>query len=137
MPSNADLTLKAHHIRSTDCRRDMLDFFYKKGNAISYPQLEKAMKQHDRTTIFRNLLFFEEHGFIHKLSDGEGVLKYALCEEKCFGHAHKDEHLHFTCSTCHETYCLEEVKLPAIKVPDGFSLASVAVVAKGVCKNCA
>lgn len=138
MAFNSDMILKSHQIRSTDCRRDILSYFAKKGYAISFPQLEKALKQHDRTSIFRNIIFFEENGFIHKLNDAEGIIKYALCEEKCFGHVHHhEEHIHFTCSKCHQTFCLEEVKLPKLKMPDGFHLDGITLNAKGICKICA
>lgn len=136
MSINIDAILDQHQIRKTACRKDMLSHFYKKKHAISFPQLEKALKMHDRTSVFRNLIFFEEMGFVHKLSDSEGVVKYALCEEKCFGHQHTDEHIHFTCTTCNNTFCLDEKKLPEIRMPKGFFLESFSIIAKGICDNC-
>ena len=136
MSKNIDALLDQHQIRKTACRKDMLSHFYKKKYAISFPQLEKALKTHDRTSVFRNLIFFEEMGFIHKLSDSEGVVKYALCEEKCFGHQHTDEHIHFTCTNCNNTFCLDEKKLPEIRMPKGFFLESFSIIAKGICDKC-
>jgi len=136
MSKNIEELLEAHQIRKTSCRKDLLSFFYKKKHAISFPELEKALKTHDRTSVFRNLVYLEEMGFLHKLNDSEGVVKYALCEEKCFGHLHKDEHIHFTCIQCNHTFCLEENKLPQIKLEKGFLLQSFSIIAKGICKNC-
>jgi Fur family ferric uptake transcriptional regulator len=114
----------------------MLTYFYEKNHAISFPELEKALHLHDRTSVFRNLVYFEEMGFLHKLNDSEGIVKYALCEEKCFGHLHKDEHVHFTCTKCNNTFCLEEKKLPEIKLPKGFFMDSFSIIAKGICVGC-
>lgn len=136
MPKNLNQLLERHHIRKTECRKDMLTYFYEKNHAISFPELEKALHLHDRTSVFRNLVYFEEMGFLHKLNDSEGIVKYALCEEKCFGHLHKDEHVHFTCTKCNNTFCLEEKKLPEIKLPKGFFMDSFSIIAKGICVEC-
>ena len=115
----------------------MLDYFFERGHAVSFPQIEKDLPGHDRSSLFRNLLFFEENGFLHKLTDALGVTKYALCEENCFGHVHNHlEHMHFTCDKCSETFCLDQVKVKRIEMPAGYEAREMVLLAKGVCVNC-
>lgn len=136
MSLNKNSSLESVGIRATPCRRDMMDYFAKHKYAISFPQLEKALRKHDRTSVYRNLVFFEEQGLVHKLNDASGILKYALCREACIGHEHTDNHIHFTCSSCSHTYCLNEKHTPKVKVPKKYSLESYTIVAKGICDLC-
>lgn len=123
-------------IRSTTCRIDLVNYFTKNKFAISFPQLEKALKKHDRTSVYRNLIFFEEQGVVHKLYDADGILKYALCKDNCAEHLHHDNHMHLTCNKCKHTYCLNEKHTPKIKSPKKVVIKSVAITARGLCENC-
>lgn len=115
----------------------MLDYFFERDYAVSFPQIERDLPGHDRSSLFRNLLFFEEKGFLHKLTDAMGVTKYALCEENCFGHVHSHlEHMHFTCDKCNETFCLDEVRLMGIEMPHGYQAREMVLLAKGICSGC-
>jgi|LakMenE18May11ns_1017448.scaffolds.fasta_scaffold9957781_2 Fur family ferric uptake transcriptional regulator len=136
MATNTISILEEHGIRSTPCRKDMMNYFAKYKHAVSFPELEKALSKHDRTSVYRNIVFFEEQGFIHKLNDASGIVKYALCKESCFGHKHEDNHIHFTCFRCDHTFCLNDKHTPKIKVPKKFNLESYTIVAKGICDAC-
>ena len=129
-------TFENHRIRATKCRTDILNYFSKNNFAISFPQLEKALSKHDRTSVYRNLLYFEEQGLIHKLSDAEGIIKYALCNDSCSDHQHQDSHIHFTCTSCTNTFCLTNKEMPSIQVPKKYKLESYSIIAKGLCENC-
>lgn len=81
------------------------------------------------------LELFAEKDVIHVIEDGSRSLKYELChsDDK---HSIADQHAHFYCERCRETYCLETARVPMIEVPDGFAPHSVNYMIKGVCPKC-
>ena len=78
---------------------------------------------------------FEDKKLIHSIEDGTGSVKYALCEEGCECKP-QDQHIHFHCIKCGETYCLTQSKIPQTSIPSGFKAASASMVYKGTCANC-
>ncbi|MGB8706106.1 MAG: transcriptional repressor, partial [Gillisia sp.] len=90
----------------------------------------------DRTTLYRSIKTFEEKGVVHKIDDGTGITKYALCEEGCNCEIENDLHLHFHCTSCHETICLTDYKIPQISLPKNFKAEDVNLVVKGICDKC-
>lgn len=136
MAEKKNNVLELNGIRLTNCRSDIWNYFLKKKTALTFPELEKALKKHDRTTVFRNLVFFDEQGLIHKFNDAQGIVKYALCKADCAGHQHQDNHIHFTCDSCHSTYCLNEKHSPKITVPKKYKLETYSITASGLCDNC-
>lgn len=103
--------------------------------AISLKDLEDKFERADKATLYRTLKTFEEKKLIHSIEDGSGSLKYALCEEGCECEP-EDQHVHFHCTTCGETYCLTKSKIPKTQIPSGFLAASASMVYKGTCANC-
>jgi Fur family ferric uptake transcriptional regulator len=82
------------------------------------------------------LASFEEKGIIHKIFDLHGTATYAMCSTNCSEHDHHDQHVHFICRVCNSVYCLEDMILPKVSIPEGFSLEAIAVNALGVCNHC-
>lgn len=123
-------------IRPTAMRNLILQFLKEQHVAISLTNIEDSFEKSDRTTLYRTLKTFEEHGVVHKIDDGSGVTKYALCEENCNCEVETDLHLHFHCSKCEETVCLTNHKIPHINLPQGFLAEDVNLVVKGLCEKC-
>ena len=48
-----------------------------------------------------------------------------------------DEHTHFFCEQCRRTFCLKQIQVPVVPLPDGFKLNSINYVLKGLCPECA
>ena len=65
-----------------------------------------------------------------------GSLKYAVCDSECTC-AVKDLHTHFYCEYCHKTFCLENIHVPVVDLPEGFAVRSINYVLKGCCAECA
>ena len=86
-------------------------------------------------TISRTLSLFLLHRLIHAIDDGSGALKYAVCADDCDCTV-QDEHTHFYCEHCHRTFCLKQLSVPVVPLPDGFLLNSVNYVLKGLCPEC-
>ncbi|MTI22863.1 transcriptional repressor [Fulvivirga sp. RKSG066] len=129
--------LRAHGLKKTPIRLEMLELFMDHDFALSASDIVAKMTAgHDRVTIYRALSSFEENGILHRASeDGQGV-KYALCGQHCPDESHSDEHAHFVCDECHHTYCLEDVKIPEVKVSNEFMVDRANYTLSGICKEC-
>jgi Fur family ferric uptake transcriptional regulator len=103
--------------------------------AISLADLEQKFEKVDKVTLYRTLKTFEENKLIHSIDDGTGSVKYALCKETCQCHP-EDLHVHFLCTKCQQTYCLNDISIPSIALPLNFKLETINMVMKGVCSNC-
>lgn len=128
--------LQSHQLKRTNPRLRVLSMMSSRSSATSQPDLEAAMSDIDRVTLYRILAAFEEKGIIHKVFDLNGTANYAMCTADCNEGHHHDEHLHFSCTNCKNVYCLEELHLPAITVPEGFKTEGVTVYATGLCPKC-
>lgn len=127
--------LRKYNLRSTACRNEVLDMFLQHDQALSNGDIEKDISDSiDRVTVYRTLKTFLEKGLIHKVLDDTGGAKYALCQE-CSVHQHNHEHVHFKCSKCHETHCLD-VGIPAVKLPHGFKAEERNLLIQGLCQQC-
>ncbi|QPH41810.1 transcriptional repressor [Pedobacter endophyticus] len=132
-----DLLVKSG-LKRTSARLQVLEILSNKNSATSQPYLEQVMgKDADRVTLYRVLQAFEEKGIIHKVLDSHGTANYALCADGCNAQHHQDEHVHFDCNRCHKIYCLESVKIPVPKVPSGFKIGHLNLIATGTCAACA
>jgi len=93
--------------------------------------------QYDRVTIYRTLQTFLERGIIHNIPSTDNMVRYALCNEACIttGH-HHDNHVHFRCDQCGKTVCLDDVNIPAVNLPKGYTMKEINMVVNGICKSC-
>ena len=104
-------------------------------DAFSLADLEAALSTVDRSTLFRTLTLFTESHLLHEIDDGSGAQKYCVCQHDdtrhCMGH------VHLTCVRCHRTFCLPNVTIPTVPLPEGFTPEETEYVVKGVCNRCA
>lgn len=132
-----DSILKSNKLSITDSRKKILGLFMGKEGALAHADIEKgAGEKFDRVTVYRTLQTFVEKGIIHTIPTPDNSIKYALCKDECTEGHHHDHHVHFQCSECGNTYCLDEVTTPEIKLPKGYSPEHIEVVINGICKNC-
>lgn len=136
--SKAIEILKGYSLRRTASRSDILSLFIAKGVALSEPEIEKEMHGRcDRVTIYRTLATFLDKGLLHKVLDDAGASKYALCASNCEEETyHTHNHVHFKCSNCGHTICLEDVKIPSINLPQGYQLEETDMLLQGICSDC-
>lgn len=130
-----DNKLTMRNIKPTAMRELVLKILSEQNIAISLADLERKFENADKTTLYRTLKTFEENKLIHSIDDGTGAVKYALCKETCQCHP-EDLHVHFRCSKCHQTYCLNDISIPSIALPMNFELETINMVVKGICSNC-
>jgi Fur family ferric uptake transcriptional regulator len=132
-----DQILKSNNLSVTDTRKKILGLFIGKEGALAHADIEKgAGEKFDRVTVYRTLQVFVDKGIIHTIPTPDNSIKYALCKDECSEGHHHDHHIHFQCKECGNTYCLDEVITPEIKLPKGYSPEQIEVVISGVCKNC-
>lgn len=136
MEERAIKLLTESDLRITSVRKDVLSIFIKSEFAINAAAIEATVDQIDRITLYRTLKSFEEKGIIHSINDGSGNTKYALCESHCSAHHHHDEHIHFHCNTCGNTFCIEETIVPNIQLPSGYKIEQATMIVNGVCDKC-
>lgn len=127
--------LEHRNIKPTAMRLLVLKHLVECGSAISLKDLDSKFERADKATLYRTLKTFEEKKLIHSIEDGTGSVKYALCEEGCEC-APQDQHIHFHCMQCGETYCLTQSKIPRTQIPIGFKASSASILYKGSCANC-
>ena len=131
-----DEILRRNSLSVTESRKKILNLFMNIPAALAHGDIErKAGEKFDRVTVYRTLQTFVEKGIIHTIPTTDNSVRYALCKDCTEGH-HHDNHVHFICNQCGTTLCLDDVAVPEIKLPKGFSLNEIEVVAKGVCQDC-
>lgn len=129
--------LRKNKLSITASREKILCLFMEQPGALAHGDIEKrAGEKFDRVTVYRTLQTFVEKGIIHTIPTADNSIRYALCKDDCEEGHHHDHHVHFVCSRCSNTYCLDDVVTPAIKLPGGYTAKQIEVVAEGVCKQC-
>jgi len=136
LSSNTKQLLKSHSLRITPFREQVLQLFIDNNFAISSKKIQSELEDSDRITVYRTLKSFVDKGLVHEAFDGTDTPKYALCEDHCDEHSHHDQHIHFHCNYCDETFCVEEIEVPYITTPKGFEVKSTNIVLNGKCNNC-
>ena len=137
MREEVDHILKRNQLSVTDSRKKILELFLNNDGALAHADIEKkAGEKFDRVTIYRTLQVFVEKGIIHSIPTADNSIRYALCKEDCAEGHHHDNHVHFICSHCEKTICMEGVTVPQVKLPRGFTPDQYEMVVTGVCKDC-
>ncbi|HMB64482.1 MAG TPA: transcriptional repressor [Eudoraea sp.] len=129
-------TLENKGVRPTAMRILIYKHMAQREVAQTLTDIEHAFAKADRTTLYRTLRKFEDKGIVHQIEDGTGIAKYALCEPGCNCEIDQDLHLHFHCTSCSETVCLTEHKIPHISLPEGYLAEDANLVITGICEKC-
>ncbi|HEX2532269.1 MAG TPA: transcriptional repressor [Chitinophagaceae bacterium] len=132
----AETLLQSKGIAPTAMRILTLEFLQAQPSAVSLSELEAQFHKADRVTLYRTLKTFEQKGLVHAIPE-EGGTRYSLCGEVCTGADHRDQHLHFHCTGCGVTLCLDPVDASVISLPPGFRADRFRFSAQGLCASCA
>ena len=129
--------LKQSGLSITESRKKILDLFLETDGALAHADIEKnTASAFDRVTVYRTLQTFVEKGIIHQIPTTDNSILYALCKHTCEQGHHHDDHVHFICSNCDKTICLDEVTVPEVKLPKNFTKQQSAMVVTGICEDC-
>lgn len=133
----SDVLLKRNGLSITASRRKILQLFLEQTGALAHGDIEKkAAEKFDRVTVYRTLQTFVDKGIIHTIPTADNAIRYALCKDECSEGHHHDHHVHFVCSNCNITFCLDDVVTPELKLPKGYVPDHIEVVVEGRCRNC-
>ncbi len=137
MKNNVTGILKQNRLSVTGSRLKILDLFLLSDGALSHAAIEKSTgESFDRVTVYRTLQTFVEKGIIHLIPTTDNSIKYALCKSDCAPGHHHDNHVHFICGECNKTICLDDVNIPAVRLPAGFTPKRSEMVVTGICGDC-
>ena len=137
MEEKVGSVLKNNKLSVTESRKRILGLFFINKGALSHGDIEKKEgDRFDRVTIYRTLQTFVDKGVIHAIPTSDNSILYALCKDDCREGHHHDHHVHFICTRCNKTFCLDDVVTPRVKLPQGYEASQVEVVVEGVCKDC-
>ncbi len=129
--------LKNNRLSITGSRQKILELFLLSDGALSHADIEKNTgESFDRVTVYRTLQTFVEKGIIHLIPTTDNSIKYALCKNDCAPGHHHDNHVHFICGECEKTICLDDVNIPVVKLPEGFTPNRSEMVVTGICGEC-
>ncbi len=129
--------LKKNQLSVTDGRRKILNLFLTSPGALAHADIEKETDAaFDRVTVYRTLQTFVDKGIIHHIPTTDNSILYALCKDNCEAGHHHDNHVHFICEQCNKTICLDDVIVPTVKLPKGFSPNHAEMVVTGICDDC-
>lgn len=136
--SNNDVEdiLTRKEVKPTSNRILVMRELIKASHPVSLADLEISLGfSMDKASIFRVLELFSGKDIIHVIEDGSRSLKYELCHSGTH-HTIADQHVHFYCERCKETYCFENVSVPLVNIPEGFSPHAINYMIKGICPKC-
>ena len=96
-------------------------------------EMEERLDTVDKSTLFRTLTLFQQHHILHEVDNGSGSKLYCLCT--C-GSPHHTSHIHFTCTSCHKTFCITGITSSRSRPPEEFEVEEINCVMKGRCPEC-
>lgn len=122
-------------IKPTPNRQLVVQALAKASAPLSLMELEVQLETMEKSSVFRVLSLLLEHDAVHAMEDGRGIAKYELCHSDSH-HSPGHMHAHFYCEECRHTFCLDDVQVPAPKLPQGFVPSSINFMVKGLCADC-
>lgn len=127
--------LEEHGVKPTANRIVVVKALASADRPLSLSELEYKILSIDKSGVFRALTLFREHHVVHVIEDGGDGVRYELCHSHHDG-VDDDLHVHFYCEHCRRTFCLEEISIPEVSLPEGFMMTSVNFMVKGICPDC-
>lgn len=132
-----DEVLRRNQLSITGSRKSILELFLHSNGALAHADIEKQTgEKFDRVTVYRTLQAFMEKGIIHTIPTSDNSIRYALCKDDCSQGHHHDNHVHFVCTVCGQTTCLDSITVPEVKLPRGFKPLDSQMIVKGICGEC-
>ena len=128
--------LEERKLRCTAIRLLVLKTLGTRSAATSLIDRSRMVKESHRTTLYRTLKIFEVNNLVHRIDDGTPSPKYAAninLEDK---EDVQEQHPHFHCGKCEQTYCLNKLPIPEIEAPKGFKKTETSLIINGTCPEC-
>lgn len=130
---NDEEILRSAGVRPTAMRLLILREIVSIDRTFNLSEMEERLDTVDKSTLFRTLTLFQQHHILHEVDNGSGSKLYCLCT--C-GSPHHTSHIHFTCTSCHRTFCIKDITTSSIPLPKDFEVEEINCVMKGLCPEC-
>ena len=127
--------LEHHGVRPTANRIVIAAALASAGRPVSLGELEASLDTIDKSNISRALAAFRSVHMLHVIEDGSDSVRYELCLSG-HGHSDTDVHVHFYCERCGKTFCLHEIPIPPVTLPQGWEPQTSNYLVKGICPDC-
>jgi len=120
--------------RNTNAKTQILTFIQNTNKAVSHAEIYHSLGDIcDRVTVYRVLERLTDEGFIHKVVNIDGAVKYAGCHSCSENHNHN--HIHFSCQKCKSVTCLKDVE-PSYMLPKKYTVSEMNFTLSGLCPQC-
>lgn len=134
-----DAVLRAHGLRRTPVRVEVLDLLQSAERPMSVPQMLARLKGVDTVTVYRTLNTFVKKKLVHRVRGEDRSWLYASGDMLHDRPRHL--HPHFVCDSCGKVDCLDDASIPAsfvesLGVHRGYKVAYPEVVLHGRCPKC-
>ncbi len=138
--SDAEQAIRQTQARLTQPRVAVLACLLSLDHAASHFDVAQALAKHhpiDRVTVYRVLEWLVDVGIAHRIAGDDRVWRFMINDQSATVAPHQ-QHAHFSCTTCGQTFCLDDVpnKLN-FKLPTGFKSQEVDLKFRGRCLHCA
>ncbi|MFZ6749234.1 Fur family transcriptional regulator [Undibacterium sp. Ren11W] len=142
--------LRQAQVRVTDVRLKVLDMLLETPSALSHLEIQDALPELDRVTLYRALDCLTDAGLVHKITGDDRVFRYSTGNEPQTNNAVRGvqhQHAHFKCSLCAKIFCLDEEQsasslkeqlLDTLQTTQakGFKNHDIELTIKGWCADC-
>lgn len=127
--------MERHGVKATANRTLIAEALADAGRPISMGELESELDTIDKSNISRTLAAFRAAHLVHVIEDGSDSVRYELCLSE-HNHSDSDVHVHFYCERCGKTFCLPDIPVPSVNLPQGWDAETVNYLVKGICPDC-
>lgn len=132
---NVETILKDAGVNPTAARIIIFRTLVEAAHPLSMLEIGDVLETVDKSVISRTLAVFRENHLVHVLEDGSDSTRYEICTSSDHS-IHDDSHVHFHCEECGRTFCLDDVPVPEMPLPEGFEAHYANFMIKGICKEC-
>ena len=147
----ATALLLANGVRATGARSQVLMVLLDSKRALSHLEVQSALPEMDRVTLYRALDCLTDAGIAHKISGDDRVFRYSTgSESTSVGSVAGAQHApaHFKCTRCTRVFCLDDERHPELlyqqwqtrlqaALGPGFQSQEIELTIKGWCAECA
>jgi Fur family transcriptional regulator, ferric uptake regulator len=137
MKNSITKILKESNLSLTERRRKILELFLKSNYALVHAEIENELHGIiDRVTVYRTLQSFLKKGLIHLIPTTDNSIKYALTKQEQHQKNIQAKHVHFVCTNCNKTTCLDHTTMPHVKLPGDYKAEINEMIITGICGEC-
>ncbi|MDR1472406.1 MAG: transcriptional repressor [Synergistaceae bacterium] len=127
--------LRSARLKVTPLRLDILSHLVEARRPLSHADIQSAMSDLDRVTLYRTLESFVGADIAHQVQGLDGVWRF--CAHSKGDGGCPGNHPHFLCVSCGSMICLTDQNMPRVDVPEGHEVEGKQLVVYGKCPKCA